>query len=236
VLQKIVNGRYNVAEKGFCRPMPVQYVVKQGDSVSSVASKFRIPWKKIYYDAANAEFREKRPNPHVIYPGDQIFVPDREIMHQPRPTDKRHKFLLHQQKVMLRIAMLNADGDPLSGCPYKLELAGQEYSGSTAANGIIEQLIGPDAASGTLSLWLDDAAKGAALKWRLKINHLDPVEYLTGVQARLNNLGFNSGRVDGIAGPKTRGAVRLFQQDHGLDVDGIPGPITQGKLKDIYGC
>jgi hypothetical protein len=60
-------------------------------------------------------------------------------------------------------------------------------------------------------------------------------DYLTGVQYRLNALGFGAGPVDGINGPKTIHAVRSFQKTYDLDVDGIPGPITQGKLVEICG-
>lgn len=61
-------------------------------------------------------------------------------------------------------------------------------------------------------------------------------DYLTGVQFRLNALGFGAGRVDGINGPKTTRAVKLFQKSYPpLKVDGIPGPRTQEKLVEICG-
>lgn len=61
-------------------------------------------------------------------------------------------------------------------------------------------------------------------------------EYLTGVQFRLNALGFGAGRVDGIRGPKTTKAVKLFQKAYPpLTIDGIPGPKTQEKLVEICG-
>ena len=64
---------------------------------------------------------------------------------------------------------------------------------------------------------------------------LPPVEHLTGVQARLNNLGFAAGPVDGIDGPRTKRAVRRFQKVFELLVDGIPGPRTQAALAEAHG-
>ena len=64
---------------------------------------------------------------------------------------------------------------------------------------------------------------------------LPPVEHLRGVQARLNNLGYGAGPVDGIYGPKSKRAVTSFQKDYSLKVDGIPGPKTQGGLVDAHG-
>lgn len=50
------------------------------------------------------------------------------------------------------------------------------------------------------------------------------------IQARLNELGYDSGEVDGIMGPITEAAIKAFQADRGLDVDGIVGPITEMAL------
>jgi hypothetical protein len=61
-------------------------------------------------------------------------------------------------------------------------------------------------------------------------------DWLTGVQFRLNALGFGAGPVDGILGPKTDRAIRRFQQAYPpLRVDGIPGPKTQAKLVQVCG-
>jgi membrane-bound lytic murein transglycosylase B len=43
------------------------------------------------------------------------------------------------------------------------------------------------------------------------------------LQERMNALGFNSGRPDGLAGPNTRRALRAFQRANGLDADGYVG-------------
>jgi N-acetylmuramoyl-L-alanine amidase len=50
------------------------------------------------------------------------------------------------------------------------------------------------------------------------------------LQARLNLLGFNAGREDGILGPRADRAIREFQRNVGLPVDGIVGATTQQAL------
>ncbi|UFT98078.1 N-acetylmuramoyl-L-alanine amidase [Radiobacillus kanasensis] len=50
-------------------------------------------------------------------------------------------------------------------------------------------------------------------------------------QKRLKELGYYTGRIDGIFGPLTESAVIKFQRDQGIAVDGIIGPITRSKLK-----
>lgn len=52
------------------------------------------------------------------------------------------------------------------------------------------------------------------------------------VQALLTYLGYDPGAVDGITGPKTIAAVKVFQSAEGLTADGIPGTQTWAKLKE----
>jgi len=53
------------------------------------------------------------------------------------------------------------------------------------------------------------------------------------LQRRLNALGFDAGREDGILGPSTDGALRDFQRNAGLSVDGICGPATIATLQRL---
>ncbi len=54
------------------------------------------------------------------------------------------------------------------------------------------------------------------------------------LQRRLGRLGFDAGRVDGIFGPDTVGAIEEFQRNAGLGIDGICGPATVDAL-DRFG-
>jgi N-acetylmuramoyl-L-alanine amidase len=50
------------------------------------------------------------------------------------------------------------------------------------------------------------------------------------LQQRLNGLGFDAGRGDGILGEQTAAALRDFQRNAGIAVDGIAGPATLAAL------
>jgi Putative peptidoglycan binding domain len=50
------------------------------------------------------------------------------------------------------------------------------------------------------------------------------------IQARLNELGFNPGPMDGVYGTKTQRAVAAFQESQELEMDGIAGPVTLSAL------
>lgn len=51
------------------------------------------------------------------------------------------------------------------------------------------------------------------------------------LQRKLNALGFDSGKEDGLYGPRTAGALRLFQRNVGDEPDGIVGPHTLSVLR-----
>lgn len=52
------------------------------------------------------------------------------------------------------------------------------------------------------------------------------------LQNRLNQLGFNVGKADGIMGPATREGLRQFQIQNGLVADGFPSPDTVQRVLD----
>jgi N-acetylmuramoyl-L-alanine amidase len=56
-------------------------------------------------------------------------------------------------------------------------------------------------------------------------------DIVTAIQKAILNAGFNPGSADGWYGLKTYTAVRLYQDNHGLNPDGEVGPITAKYLK-----
>jgi N-acetylmuramoyl-L-alanine amidase len=53
------------------------------------------------------------------------------------------------------------------------------------------------------------------------------------LQERLSELGFDTGRADGVFGPKTERALKGFQREYGLVSDGVCGPATLRALKQL---
>lgn len=226
--------------------MPI-YVVQPGDCLSSIASMHGFAtWKTIYDAPENAKYRELRPDPNTIYPGDELFLPEKGKKTDDAPVDQKHKYKKHGSTTFLRIAFQDYAGDPLIGLKYRLKIGPDVTEGELDGEGLLEQRIDPKAKSATLTIiseeqmYTEESDEPQTIErryvWDLKIGSLDPVETARGVQSRLNNLAHDSGAVDGIVGPITKAATIEFQLKHELEPDGIAGPITEGKLKEIYGC
>jgi hypothetical protein len=214
--------------------MPTEYTVQQGDCLSSIADDFGfLDYRTIYDDPLNDDFRALRPNPNLIYPGDVLYIPDRDGKDEDRPTNAQHTFVARVSYRFLRLKMLYDDGTPIASKAYKLTTRYEECDGTTGGDGKIEELISNKARSATLEI------DGAT--WNLNIGNLNPLENcgdngVSGYQARLKNLGYDPGPIDGIDGPRTQAAVSAFQADNPpLVVDGIFGVHTMAKLKEIYG-
>jgi peptidoglycan hydrolase-like protein with peptidoglycan-binding domain len=80
-------------------------------------------------------------------------------------------------------------------------------------------------------------AKSAALDGQQKLKELHVTSPLMAgpavlqVQQKLNALGYAPGKLDGVYGSATAGAVQAFQRDHDLEVDGVVGPRTRALLR-----
>lgn len=212
------------------------HTVQEGDCLSSLAEQHALAdWRSIYNHPDNSALQQERPNPNVLAPGDRVFVPDRDALFKDAATDLKHTYVLARDKTTLRIVAADEDGRPYQQLDYQLTIDKEVLKGKTDDQGLVQHVIDAQAASAVFTLWWP----GPPLRrctWRIQLGHLDPVGKITGIQARLNNLGHKAGPVDEILGPVTRAAVRAFQEKYRLRVDGIPGPITQARLEEMHGC
>jgi hypothetical protein len=212
------------------------YTVQQGDCLSSIALRFGFAgWKPIFEHPDNAEFRQRRPDPNIIYPGDILRIPDRRQKQVSAGTEKKHSFRLKRPQTYLRLVVRDERGRPFKEQKYRL-IVGKvlNETGQTAADGRLEHPIPPDAEQAVLTLWVKRDNRQREYRWVLNLGHLDPIDEISGTQARLSNLGFDCGKVDGTLGPRTEAAIRGFQEKFGLETDGVAGPVTKDKLEEIY--
>jgi N-acetylmuramoyl-L-alanine amidase len=227
--------RFNTA--GVCcatiGAMSFIHSVEPGECLASLAYRFGfLSYRTIYDHPQNAKLKQLRTDPNILFPGDNVFIPDHpEPRSEFRPTGNVHRFQIKREKTKLRIVLKKGNNQPFSNLRYLLRIDGGEFSGRTDASGLLEQAIPPDVTTGELTLFLNDTNDDGFLRWSLRVGNLDPVDTITGVQARLNNLGFFCGAEDGILGRRTLRAVENFQAQQNLTQTGQLDQATRAALQ-----
>jgi peptidoglycan hydrolase-like protein with peptidoglycan-binding domain len=198
------------------------YTVQQGDCVTSIANQYGLLWTTIWKHPNNGQLRQLRKDPNVLYPGDQLFVPDLEVKQVDRPTDQRHTFVKIGAPAKLKIRLLDQD-QPRAGVAYQLEIDGALKSGVTDSGGYIQQPLPPGAERGKLTV----GAGSTRDVYEIQFGSLDPFDTDTGVRGRLVNLGFG--------GDDMKEAIMAFQQKEGIPVTGEADAATQSRLQTRHG-
>ncbi len=215
--------------------MSSYHTVEQGEHLSLIAEKYGfMDYQTIWGRDENADLRQKRQNPNTLFPGDQVFIPDKQLKKNSVDTGQLHRFQIKKSKLTLRLALEYADGSPLADVECELKVDGQAKPVTTDDDGMIELEIPGSAREASVAF--KEAGLPFGLEIPLKIGHLDPVDEQTGQVARLNNLGYLAGPLDPVDEKKFASAVEEFQCDTGLQVDGTCGPETQAKLVEVHGC
>jgi N-acetylmuramoyl-L-alanine amidase len=209
--------------------------VRQGECLSSIAYHYGFAdWHQIYDHPRNAEFKRKRPNPNLIYPGDELYIPELQQHEEACQTAQRHRFRVTLPPTYLNIRIQDPAQQPIANVPYNLRIATREVEGQTDNDGWIREQIPAWAQSGWLTVWPNPLNLDEAIKWEVKPGYLDPLETTTGVKARLMNLGYDCGDINDVEDEKYESAVRQFQQDNGLTVDGTVDPPTRNRLRQEH--
>ncbi len=169
------------------------HTVKQGEHLARIARKYGFgDWRTVWDHPRNAELKQARQNPHVLYPGDQVYIPDRTERTEPAPTGQLSRFRITAPPLLLRLRIEDLDGEPLpKETPCTLAIEGPPFPKKADAKGMIDETItNPELEDGELRV------PSREMKLDLKVGDLDPPETRSGQRARLNNLGYFAGYDD----------------------------------------
>jgi hypothetical protein len=205
----------------------IEYTVRQGDCLASVAQNHGLFWKTIWNDPANAELKRLRKDPNVLMPGDVMHIPERRLNWVNGATEVRHRFVAKGTPAKLRLRLLQ-EGQPRANVSYVLMLEGKIIRGTADNDGWLEQSIPPGAQQGRLIIG------ESREEHRISLGHLDPVDQISGVQQRLRNLALYGGPLDGQMNDGTRAALRLFQQRNRLHDTGELDESTRNTLRECH--
>lgn len=207
------------------------YRVKQGDSAESLAVQNGLTLEILWNHPSNKELKELRKDPHVLNPGDLIFIPDISLKEESGSTETTHRFVLKGVTSKIRI-VIQENGKPRSNERYILQIDGAKLEGTTGSDGAVAQSISPTAKKGKLILSPGEKER----VFDLQLGGLDPITEVSGIQGRLRNLGFPIAAISGKMDDSTVTAVKLFQKENKLPETGKADETTRNKLKQVYGC
>jgi LysM repeat protein len=218
--------------------MAETYTVKQGDFLSKIAAKYGFTnFLTIWDDPQNAELKQERKNPNVLFPGDVLTIPDKKHKQESGSTEQRLRFQLKRSKIVLRLVLEDAFNKPIANAECELAVEGETHKLVSDGKGKIEKEIPASAGKATLVI-KDPSTPVNDQVIPVLIGHLDPIDKISGQKARLNNLGYFAGSLDTDDEDLLRSAVEEFQCEHmgKTEVDGKCGPKTQAKLLEVHGC
>jgi Putative peptidoglycan binding domain/LysM domain len=199
----------------------IEYSVSQGDCLTSIADQHGFYWKTLW--DRNSALKALRKNPNVLFEGDKVRIPEKELKESDCATEKRHRFVKRGTPAKLRI-VVERFGQPIKNKHYILTIDGSVCEGTTSSTGLLDEWISPQARQGTLVIPDEN------LQCDLDLGHLDPIDEIVGVQRRLQNLGLYAGPLDGELNEETREAVAQFQAEAQMTATGELDAATREKL------
>jgi len=209
--------------------MATYHTVKEGDYLVKIAQDYGFDdYRDIWNHPQNAELKLKRKSANAIFPGDSLFIPDKDSGEGYYATGRRHVIQLRPSPNILRIVFKGLDDEPITDAECTLKIGSENYALVTNSDGLVAELIPRNAMEGNLSI-LDTEIP-------MQIGELDPVDTDMGQKVRLANLGYYLGPMDTDDETLFKSAIEEFQCDQGIQVTGDCDAQTQAALKDAYGC
>lgn len=216
--------------------MPTLHQVQPGDCMNRIAGVYRFEdFEAIWNDSKNAQIKSRRSNPNLLFPGDAVFIPDKQQKAEARGTGQVHSFKVGQKTKIVRIALEDEEGHRLKGLDYVLRVEDRLYTGQTDGDGILKQELPLEALNTELTV--------AGHVWPLFVGGLNPIDKTpdqgkSGIASRLRNLGFDPGADDGSDSVQLEKALRAFAQEQKLQWDGRfqPDSAAIQTLIQKHGC
>lgn len=133
----------------------------------------------------------------------------------------------------LKLRLRNRWGNPFAGYQFRLVVEEQTYEGTTGTDGSIEVQVRNDEGTGLLDVWLADpiGCQANTTSFRICFGSLEPANTAEGIQARLQNQGYDVGAIDGQIGPRTKRELQSFQARLSLRPDSEPTAETSAHLQ-----
>ncbi len=201
------------------------YVIKQGDYVDLLAHQFGFDADTVWNDDKNTDLRQLRPDPNILHPGDVLYIPD-QVSKPPAMTSlstgTTNAFVSDPPLVPVTLKFLDPD---FASQAYTVQELPLLTGKTTGADGTMTLSIPVTLATFTVVFTESGTTVG------FRTGHLDPIDTLSGVFQRLQNLGYIGSDASAIPSPDinlVRTALQVFkaQQAGGAPAPADPSPAS----------
>lgn len=241
------------------------YVVTQGDCMSSIAHTHGFFWETLWDLPENSELKRVRKDPNVLLVGDRVTIPELRHREEPGATEDHHRFrtLGEPSKLRLRF-MKEPDG---AGDEAQAEIIEKERGknhitedAETSPEPVADEpradvpyilyidgrrTDGTTDAEGCLEIPIPGNARRGKLildpgteqeeELSLQLGRLSPISETTGVKERLANLGLDCGDRTDEMTDGLRWAIKAFQVKHGEEPSGELTEDLRHRIQELHG-
>jgi hypothetical protein len=220
------------------------YVIRKGDYLTKLGHEMGFDPAYVWSHPRNAELVKKRKNQEILKAGDVLWVPDEARRRLPLEVESSNTYVARVPTVPLKLT-LKLGGKVLKKEPYVLRGLGKL---PTASGERKDEIVGETDDEGRISLEPNVHVREVEIvltkrkkELRLFIAGIAPDNELSGLRARLKNLGYlgakhqGAERYEALDPAMLEAAIRAFQGDFGLAVDGKITDALRAKILEVHG-
>ncbi len=205
-----------------------KHIVQQGECISSIAEFYGFFPETLWEHKANKDLKEKRKDPNILMSGDEVRVPDLRQKEEAATIGKQYTVKTKGVPERLVIQFV-IGGEPRAKEAYLLTVDGVPHKGITDKDGVVDVWVPPKAVHGKL-VFLDSGAE-----YDIRLGYMDPITEISGIQGRLQNLGYYFGPVDGKPNQSLEDGILCFQNEYDLKPTAELNDRTREKILKVHG-
>jgi N-acetylmuramoyl-L-alanine amidase len=164
------------------------YVICDSDHLLQVAHKFGFDPDEVWNDPSNADLRKLRPDFNVLLAGDVLYIPDqvdKPVTFHNLAVGSTNSFVApNPPKVSVSVRFIDANGSTHTSKSFTIEELPELQGLKTTDEGVATFSVPVNL--GRATLVFDETGEARSL-W---IASMDPIDTLSGIFKRLQNLGF----------------------------------------------
>lgn len=210
------------------------YVIQQGDYLAKLAFRLGFDANAVWNAPENRALRDLRPSSDLLQPGDILQVPPPSPAGPSLTSGTSNEYAAEVPTVDVALLMQDPEGTILKDEPCEIAGLAAGAGGSPT----------PETTDGEGVLALKVPVTLREIEVHLPrlnvtlhvlVGDMDPENERSGVQKRLQNMGYGYFDPDVDPDEALAGAVRAFQASNGLEPSGQVDDATRKAIRESYG-